>query len=102
MKNESTRPTYDMASCGLRIRQLRKANGYTQEELAELLEIDRSFLSRIEAGAKGCSVDLFISLAVVFHTSLDHLILRRTPEQTQLRQELHTLIGRLTELEHRL
>ena len=96
MKNESTRPTYDMASCGLRIRQLRKANGYTQEE------IDRSFLSRIEAGAKGCSVDLFISLAVVFHTSLDHLILGRTPEQTQLRQELHTLIGRLTELEHRL
>ena len=94
MKNESTRPTYDMASCGLRIRQLRKANGYTQEELAELLEIDRSFLSRIEAGAKGCSVDLFISL--------DHLILGRTPEQTQLRQELHTLIGRLTELEHRL
>ena len=41
---------YDTVTCGKRIQQLRKASGYTQEALADLLGIDRSFLSRIEAG----------------------------------------------------
>lgn len=70
---------YDLSACGGRIRQLRKTYGYTQEGLADLLGIDRSYLSRIEAGTKGCSVDLFIALADVFHTSLDHLILGAAP-----------------------
>ena len=44
---------YDMKQSGTRIRFLRKQNGYTQEELARLLSIDRSFLSGIESGKKG-------------------------------------------------
>lgn len=88
MKNESTRPpmTWPPAACGSG--SFGKQTDTRRRSWQSCLEIDRSFLSRIEAGAKGCSVDLFISLAVVFHTSLDHLILGRAPEQTQLRQEL--------------
>ena len=95
-------PCYDIVSCGKRIRQLRKAHGYTQEGLADLLGIDRSFLSRIEAGTKGCSVDLFIALASVFHTSLDHLILGAVPQEDKIKAELHTLIEKLTQLEKQL
>ena len=95
-------PCYDMTSCGKRIRQLRKAHGYTQEGLADQLGIDRSFLSRIEAGTKGCSVDLFIALASVFHTSLDHLILGAVPQEGKIKAELHTLIEKLTQLEKQL
>ncbi len=39
--------TYDMKKSGERIRRLRIESGYTQEEAAELLHIDRSFLSRV-------------------------------------------------------
>ena len=47
---QESKPYYDTAACGKRIQQLRKAAGYTQETLADILGIDRSFLSRIEAG----------------------------------------------------
>lgn len=56
-----------MNRSGERIRQLRIQNGYTQERLAETLKIDQSFLSRIESGSKGCSVDLFVQLSEIFH-----------------------------------
>ena len=45
---------YDIEKSGERIRQLRIHNGYTQEMIAQKLNIDRSFLSHVEAGKKGC------------------------------------------------
>lgn len=93
---------YDTVTCGKRIQQLRKASGYTQEALADLLGIDRSFLSRIEAGKKGCSVDMFIALASVFGTFLDHLILGKTPESGPLKREIRELIQKLSILESQL
>lgn len=45
---------YDMMRSGERIRQLRMEKGYTQDELATALNINRSFVSRIETGEKGC------------------------------------------------
>ena len=65
---------YDMKQSGTRIQNFRIQYGYTQEELAKAVNIDRSFLSRIESGKKGCSVDLFIQLAELFRVSLDELI----------------------------
>ena len=73
---------YDVKRSGERIRQLRIQNGYTQERLAEVLKIDQSFLSRVESGSKGCSVDLFVQFSDVFHVSLDFLILDQKPEST--------------------
>lgn len=56
---------YNMKECGKRIRQLRAQCGYIREELANTLNIDRSTLSRIELGARGCSLDLLIQLSIV-------------------------------------
>lgn len=44
---------YDIKQGGERIHQLHTAAGYTQEQLAEILNIDRSFYSRIERGERG-------------------------------------------------
>ena len=41
---------YDMKQSGERIQQLRIQHGYTQGELARELNVDRSYLSRIESG----------------------------------------------------
>ena len=90
---------YDVTQSGARIRLLRIQNRYTQEELAKLLNIDRSFLSSIESGKKGCSVDLFIQLAAFFQISLDELILGTkhgvSSSKEQVKDSISTLIDHL-------
>lgn len=86
---------YDIKQSGARIRFLRKQNGYTQEELARQLSIDRSFLSSIESGKKGCSVDLFIQFAGFFHISLDELILGTVHNGTSSKEKVKDSISAL-------
>ena len=66
---------YDTKESGERIRQLRIQRGLTQENVAQILNIDRSFYGRIESGKKGCSIDIFVRISGLFETSLDYLIL---------------------------
>jgi len=66
---------YDIKQSGKRIHQLRIHSGYTQEMLAQELNIDRSLLSHVEAGKKGCSVDLLIQLSSFFKVSMDYIVL---------------------------
>ena len=96
---------YDMKLSGERIRQLRIKNGFTQERIAETLNIDRSFYSRIESGKNGCSVDLFIQLSDVFGVSLDYLILGKhtgvfteSAESILLKEDMEKLMTQLKKL----
>ena len=73
--------SYDMKKTGDRIRQLRTQKGYTQEQIAQALNIDRSFYGRIELGQKGCSVDFLIRLSSFFAVSLDYLVLGKDPSE---------------------
>lgn len=93
---------YDTKECGKRIRQLRLKSRLTQEQIANAVNVDQSFYGRIESGKKGCSVDLFIQLSVLFGVSLDYLILGRylgeLPERTdvvQLKADIENLVDRL-------
>ena len=65
---------YDIKASGERICKLRIHRGYTQEIMAQELSIDRSFLSHIEAGKKGCSVDLLVQFAFIIGVSIDYLL----------------------------
>ena len=96
---------YDMKRSGAYIQNLRAQKGYTQNELAKAINIDQSFLSRIEAGQKGCSVDLFIQLSEFLHISLDALILGMEPEvfreserRRHLKADIAELIDQLAQL----
>ena len=93
---------YDIKKSGERIRQIRIKSGVTQEQVAGALNIDRSFYSRVEAGKKGCSVDLFIQLSNLFHVSLDYLILGRhsgdlleSTDRVQMKEDIAKLVARL-------
>ena len=89
---------YDIKRSGECIRQFRIQSGYTQEKLAGALNIDRSLLSHIEAGKRGCSVDLLVQLSDFFHVSLDLLVLGRNqtvPPNTKDRDLLKTDIAEL-------
>ena len=50
---------------GLNISFYRKSRGYTQMELAELLDIDRSHMSAIELATVGVSLDVVFKLCEV-------------------------------------
>ena len=91
---------YDMKRSGAYIQSLRIQKGYTQNELAKALNIGQSFLSRIETGQKGCSVDMFIQLSELFHVSLDALILGIEPDkgqESECRTHLKAAIAELIE-----
>jgi transcriptional regulator with XRE-family HTH domain len=45
-----------LPALGRVIRARRKANGYSQEEFADLTEIDRSHMGRIERGERNVSI----------------------------------------------
>ncbi|MDE6932981.1 MAG: helix-turn-helix domain-containing protein [Oscillospiraceae bacterium] len=100
---------YDMKRSGAYMQSLRIQNGYTQNQLAKTLNMDRSHLSRIESGTKGCSVDLFIQLSEFFHVPIDSLILGMERNnalehgsKVQLKKEIAELIDRLTMLQAHL
>ena len=96
---------YDMKKSGERIRQLRIEHGYTQEALAKKLGIDRSLLSHIEAGKRGCSVDLLVQLSEFFNVTLDLLVLGRGQEsvdKTALKEEIAQLMDHLEAFQNKL
>ena len=90
---------YDIKKSGTYIQKLRTQHGYTQEHLARLLNIDRSFLSRVESGKKGCSVDMLAQISQFFEVSLDSVVFggekRQQIESTnheQLKKDIDELI----------
>ena len=66
---------YNTKASGARIRELRIAKNFTQDDLAEHMNVSRSFISLIESGKKGCSVDVLIVLSALFGVSIDYLVL---------------------------
>jgi len=92
---------YNAEKADIRIRELRMAAMETQDAAAVKLGIGRSHLCQIEHGKKTPSIDLFIEIAEVYQVSLDYLLLGKESRisDKQLKQELHFLVSRMTELE---
>ena len=80
--------TFDVESCGARIKGLRLKNGLTQEKLAEDMNITDVHLRRLESGIRAGSIDLRIEFAEYFHVSLDYLILGRGGRTDEAKEEL--------------
>lgn len=59
---------------GDRIKEARKKQGYTQEQLSERLNISVEFVGQIERGLKLPSMQVFIKLIEVLNVSADYLL----------------------------
>lgn len=68
---------------GNRLRQLRKAKGLTQAELAKLLSIGESTISFYESGKRQPDYETLIRIADLFNVSVDYL-LGRTDDTTDI------------------
>ena len=93
---------YDMILAGKRIQQARKAKGYTQESLAELITMNPKNVSRLENGTMGLSLSTLVALSRALEISADYilfgndsnklnntatLLLSKLPEKKQIQAE---------------
>lgn len=58
---------------GMRMKELRKNKGLSQEELAEKAEISSKYLSRVEMGQHLPSIDVLARLADILHVEMKDL-----------------------------
>ena len=94
--------TYNIKETASRTRDLRKIHRYTQEQAAELLEIDRRTLSNIETAQKGCSVDMLIRITEVYDVTLDYLLMGNDLNGKNLKVNLDSIIQQLISLRNTL
>ena len=95
---------YNLEECGMRIAKLRNQNGYTQERLANVLNMDRSILSRAEAGKRGLSIEIYVQLSALFDVSLDYLLVGKIQrhDSEKLKRSVQSLITHLREFKEYL
>lgn len=65
---------FDLKSMGKRIQNRRKQRGYTQEQLAELMNVSVQMVSNLERGIKAIRIDNLIKLSNVLDTSTDYFL----------------------------
>ena len=58
---------------GLKIKELRKERGLSQEKLAHLAEIDRTYLPSIEKGERNVSIEIVERLANALNIKIKDL-----------------------------
>lgn len=56
------------------LKMLREKNGYSQQQLADILHLSKNSISHYELGVCMPSIDVLINIADVFDVSLDYLL----------------------------
>lgn len=64
----------DYGKMGKRIRQIRKAKGWSQDELARKCGISMSFLGHIERGTRIMSLETLVSICGALEAGADELL----------------------------
>lgn len=73
-----------------RIQELRKQNGMSQEDLAQLMHVSRQAVSKWEAQTSVPDLENIIALSEIFHVSTDYLI-----KGTMEHKDKHTMISEI-------
>ncbi len=58
-----------------RLHELRKQAGYSQEQVAEMLEISRQAVSKWESGQGKPEIDNIVKLTEIYNVSADYILL---------------------------
>ena len=88
---------------GSRLKEIRKAQGLTQEALAEKVDLSPQYLSRLEAGHQSPSLETVARLADVLDLELGDLFdLGHQGTIKEVRERLRTLIQESDEQKLRL
>ena len=93
---------YDQKDSGMRIAELRKQKGLTQEQLAEQLNISTSNLGKLERGLQGLSIDLLIEIGIFFGVGTDYILLGCSIQPTTPEEDIDSMIRQLIRLKQKI
>lgn len=84
----------DLVQIGKRIQERRKQKGYTQEQLADMMNVSIQMVSNLERGNKAIRIDNLINLCQILQISTDYIL---TGKESSLDlEELTALITNLS------
>lgn len=63
-----------MNEVGSRLKKLREYNNYSQEQVADYLEMDQSYISKVEKGKRNLNEVSFDKLCLLYNCSADYLL----------------------------
>ena len=89
---------FDRTAYGERIKRLRTGRELTQEQLAEKINISRTYIVKIENGVQIDPIEIAIELAMFFDVSMDFLLLGKENHLVDKRRCLRMAIDILSEL----
>ena len=93
---------FDRTAYGERIKRLRTGRDLTQEQLAEKINVSRTYIVKIENGVQIGPIEIAIELAMFFDVSMDFLLLGKENYRVDRKQCLRMAIDILSELEAEL
>ena len=93
---------FDRMAYGERIKRLRTGRELTQEQLAEKINVSRTYIVKIENGLQIGPIEIAIELAMFFDVSMDFLLLGKENYRVDRNQCLRMAIDILSELQAEL
>lgn len=93
---------FDRMAYGERIKRLRTGRELTQEQLAEKINVSRTYIVKIENGLQIGLIEIAIELAMFFDVSMDFLLLGKENYRVDRKQCLRMAIDILSELQAEL
>lgn len=86
---------YDFRALGLAIKEARKKQGLTREQVGAMIEIDPRYLTNIENKGQHPSLQVFYDLVTLLNVSVDEIFLPtsdkvKSTRRRQLEQQLDT------------
>lgn len=82
---------------GEHIRSSRLKKGYSQEDLAELLDITPTHVKHIESGHRKPSVEVLFELADILNLSLDNLIFQTESTQSKTIRQIENILPKCSQ-----
>ena len=92
---------FNQVEFGCRLKEARKARGFTQEQLAAALNISTPHLGNIEIGKRGVSIDLLMEISNVLNVPIDFLVrgtLSPTYQINSLLEQAKSILDQVSEL----
>jgi len=90
----------DLSGIGRRIQSRRKQLGFTQEQLAEMMNVSIQMVSNLERGNKAIRIDNLIRLSEILEISTDYILTGKgtTDDAQSLVQRIERLPAREREM----
>lgn len=93
----------DYYEIGQRIRKARKAQGLSQEQLAEKVSISTTHMSHIETGNTKLSLAVLVDISVALGAKTDELLFEAPVRRwDEAYDDIRTVLGRCTPLQARM